>query len=84
VTLVVVALRFGTPSWIHTWANKAAGALVFFVPLFLPGQLFDGAFSTPAIVVALAAASLSAFEELLVALSSRVFDADRKSFFVRG
>lgn len=69
--------KFRTFSSLHTYMNKAAGALLFLFPLFYS---FTGTIS--AIVVG-AVALVSAVEEILITVKSKELDRDRKSIFSR-
>ncbi len=73
---VVARRRFGVCGFLHTIGNKLTGALLFLYPLvfqLLPGQ---------GMLYALCAvATLTAVEELLIELTAKRWDPDRKSFF---
>ncbi len=75
-TLIVTTLRTGTPFFIHTLANKAAGLAVFLLPPLLALGL-----RTEVIVPALALGLLSALEELVLVCRPGPLDPDRKSLF---
>jgi phosphatidylglycerophosphate synthase len=77
-SLAVSAVRFKKTAGVHTWANKAAGLLIFaalgvYIPtgalwIFIPGC---------------AAAAVSAAEELAILVTAERLDPDRKSIFVK-
>lgn len=68
--------RFGHFGFLHTFANKFTGLMLFCYPL----SLFLTQ-SQAAIFVLCAAANLSAAEELLMELTSKNWDPDRPSIF---
>lgn len=63
---------------LHTWGNKATGALIFISPVLyiLLGLKVTG-------IILCVVAFVSAFEELLINLSSSELERDRKSLFTR-
>ncbi len=63
---------------LHTYANKATGALLFAAPVL---YVFLGISASA--VFLLAAAFLSAAEELLITIKSKELDRNRKSLFER-
>lgn len=75
VTLVVGYVRFRKLSFLHTYANKATGLLLFFFPVayFWWGSGIPGA-------VICAAATCSAVEELLLQCTARQLNPDAKGF----
>lgn len=73
------AFKFRTVAMIHTWGNKIAGSLVFAAPwiMFATGH-------PPWILIALCIVSAaSAAEELLIHLTSRKLDLNRKGWLWR-
>jgi CDP-diacylglycerol--glycerol-3-phosphate 3-phosphatidyltransferase len=75
-TLIVTTLRTGTPFFIHTLANKAAGVAVFLLPPLMALGL-----RAVAIIPVLAVCILSALEELVIACRAESLDPDRRSLF---
>jgi phosphatidylglycerophosphate synthase len=70
--------RFGKFGFLHTYANKLTGLLLFCYPL----SLFLT--QSPAVISVLcAAATLSAAEELLMELTSKRWEPDRSGIFAK-
>ena len=69
-------LKYHTFSSLHTYANKATGALLFMVPILY--SIFDG---TVAIILPGLLAFVSSCEELLITVLYKDFNRDRKSIF---
>jgi len=72
-TLVVCRIRFGRFSFVHTWANKATGAV-----LFLAVAVISLVGLPVAATVCCGFATLSSIEELILMARMPVFDADCK------
>ncbi len=70
--------RFGNFGFLHTYANKFTGLLLFCYPL----SLFLTR-SQAVIYVLCAAATLSAAEEFLIELTSKEWDPDRSGIFAK-
>lgn len=68
--------KFRTLAFLHTYANKAAGAALYLVPLLIP--LWG--LAAPA-AIACAIASLSAVEEFVIMLKSASLDRDAPGLF---
>ncbi|MPN07217.1 hypothetical protein SDC9_154483 [bioreactor metagenome] len=70
--------RYRTFSSLHTLLNKAAGALLFAFPVlyFVLGK-------SAACVIVCGVAFVSAVEELVITISSKELDRDRKSLWAR-
>ncbi|QNK39506.1 CDP-alcohol phosphatidyltransferase family protein [Caproicibacter fermentans] len=69
-------VRYKTFSALHTYANKATGALIFTFPVM------DAALGlTAAGVILCAAALLSSLEELAITISAPTLNRDRRSIF---
>ena len=76
ISMSVVFLKFRTFAILHTYANKLTGLLLFvFIPLlvFVESDLL--------IVIVCLVGSLSAVEELLINLSSKELNLNRKGLF---
>ena len=75
-SVAVAFVKYRCFAMLHTYGNKATGFLLFVFPLALP-------FVAPTIPVYVlcAAASLSAIEELLIQLSSKELQLNRKSLW---
>ncbi len=73
---VVSFLKYKTFASLHTYSNKLTGFLIFLFPFLIPVL----APSVP-IWILCGAATLSAAEELLIQISSKVLNLDRKSIF---
>ncbi|WP_068786781.1 CDP-alcohol phosphatidyltransferase family protein [Paenibacillus phocaensis] len=75
--LLFAAYRYRTLAMIHTLGNKATGLVVFFAPL----MIFSPHYAASAFRIVCIVSSLAAAEELLIHLTSRELDLNRKSFF---
>ncbi len=69
-------IKFHTFAFLHTYANKAAGAALYVMPLLVP--LWG--LAVPA-AIACAIASLSAAEELVILVKSASLDRDTPGLF---
>ena len=78
IALAVCYKRFRKLAFLHTYANKAAGLLLFLSPFLLH---FLGL--TISVVAVCIFASLSALEELLLQLTQTEFDPDRISILTK-
>lgn len=74
----VVYLKHKTFAMLHTWANKFTGILLFLFPMFLEVMAPE----TPLRVLCIVA-SLSAVEELLIDISSKELQLNRRSIFTK-
>ncbi|MCI2110865.1 MAG: CDP-alcohol phosphatidyltransferase family protein [Bacilli bacterium] len=77
-SLAVSLARFHALGFLHTYANKAAGLAVFLSPALY--ALFG---LTATAIIIFAFTGLSALEELLINISSKKLERNRKSLFVR-
>ena len=77
LSLLVVRAKYKTFERLHTYGNKATGLLLFALPFLLP----NGHATLFAYVVCVVA-SLAAIEELIIHLSSRSLQTDKKSIFL--
>jgi len=77
INLGISYYKYHTLATLHTWGNKFAGFLLFICPFFL---LYDRAFI---LYVAVAAAILSASEEMLIHLTTSTLDLNRQSIFIK-
>ncbi|ADY55828.1 CDP-alcohol phosphatidyltransferase [Syntrophobotulus glycolicus DSM 8271] len=77
-TLGVGYAKYQEISFLHTYANKATGAALFFFPFI--DQLFG--LKVTALLVC-GAATFSALEELVITLTSKELKKDTRSFFVK-
>ncbi|MPM38520.1 hypothetical protein SDC9_85149 [bioreactor metagenome] len=71
-------LRHGVFSFVHTYFNKFTGAVLLLYPLTL---IFTRSSVVLSILCGIAA--LSAAEELVISLTSRAWDANRKSILIK-
>ncbi len=78
VNLLIAALKFKMFAGIHTWGNKLTGLMIF--AAFGVYILTD---SLTALIPAVAVAGLSALEEMLILLTSKTLDLNRKSMFIK-
>lgn len=78
VSMAIAFIKYRCFAILHTYGNKIAGLSLFLVPLFIP---FTG---TKALLYTVCAiASVSAAEELMIQVSSRELEANRRSIFVK-
>jgi CDP-diacylglycerol--glycerol-3-phosphate 3-phosphatidyltransferase len=77
LSLLVVQAKYKSFEILHTYGNKATGFLLFTYPFFLPGG-----HATVFAYIVCVVASLSAIEELVIHLSSRSFQSEKKSIFL--
>lgn len=80
LSIIVIKVRFHQWGMMHTIANKTAGLCVYFL---LPAYILIP--SLPIVIGALVVtiALLASFEEMLIALTVKQFDPNRKSFFCK-
>lgn len=78
LSLLIVAVKFRTFAMLHTYSNKAAGLLLFFLPL-LYGKMDIVILSA----VICSIAGISALEEMVIHLTSARLDEDRKGLFIK-
>ncbi len=78
LSIFVGYLKYRTLTSLHTYANKATGLLLFLFPFLY--SLFG---SMKAEYLVLIAASLSAFEEIAINLTSRTLDVNVKGIFFK-
>jgi len=72
-----VRVRFGHWCFLHTWGNKLTGGLLFLYPLTLDLAPSSGIQYFLCII-----ATLTAIEEILIELTAKTWDANRKSIFL--
>lgn len=75
---LIAKRRFGKLGFIHTYGNKLTGLLLFFYPLSLVITR-----STVVIYILCVVAALTATEELAIEVTTKQWDANRKSIFVK-
>ena len=73
---ITARIRFGVFGWMHTYGNKATGLILFLYPLSLAVSR-----SSAVLIMMCSVAALSAAEELLIGLTAREWNPDRKSLF---
>ena len=73
---LVAKKRFGRFAMLHTWGNKAAGFLLFFLPFALLLRI------NYYFCFLFAATTLSALEELFLQLRAPSLDLNRRSIFI--
>ena len=78
MALAVGWVKFRTPAFLHTYANKAAGAALFLAPFLIP---LTG-LAAPA-AIGCAVASLASAEELAILLKSASLDRNAPGLFMR-
>lgn len=77
VTSVIIGfVKYRQLALLHTYANKVTGIVLFLFPVLFP--IFGKGFTS---IVVCCAASISAIEEMLINLSSKILHRDIKSFF---
>jgi phosphatidylglycerophosphate synthase len=74
--VIVTFIKYKTLGMLHTYSNKITGFMLFAFPLTL-----SFAKSDVLIYIICAAASISAIEELVIDISSKEFEANKKSIF---
>ena len=77
LSVFIVYLKYKKFEILHTYGNKATGLLLFLFPFLLPWDQL-----TMFVYLACGVASLSAIEELLIHLSSRELQTDKKNIFM--
>jgi CDP-diacylglycerol--glycerol-3-phosphate 3-phosphatidyltransferase len=75
-SLAINYVRFSQISFLHSYANKVTGILLFLFPLFM--RIFGQDWT---MIILSTVASLSAMDELLISIYSSKFDPNRKSIF---
>ena len=78
ISMCVALVKYKTFASIHTYGNKITGLLMFLFPLFMPVMNV-----TLLVYILCFTASLSAIEELLIQVTSRQLQLNRKSIFVK-
>ncbi len=78
VSLAVGWLKFKTPAFLHTIANKVTGAALFLMPFLIP---LTGLAASVAVCCTIA--SLAALEELAIFLKSASLDRNAPGLFYR-
>jgi phosphatidylglycerophosphate synthase len=79
ITSIGVALRrFKTYASIHTYGNKLTGLLLFITPLWLP-FIHHTIWTVFVCIIA----TLSAVEEVIIQITSRELQLDRKGLFIK-
>ncbi|MDL2254443.1 CDP-alcohol phosphatidyltransferase family protein [Ruminococcaceae bacterium OttesenSCG-928-I18] len=79
VNFIITKIKFSEWGMLHSWSNKAAGLLLF---LCIPFALTSGTISFLLGVILFAAAIISAVEEMMILLSAKEYDANRKGYFM--
>jgi phosphatidylglycerophosphate synthase len=74
--VIVAFIKYKTLGMLHTYSNKITGFMLFAFPLTL-----SFAKSDVLVYIICAAASISAIEELVIDISSKKFEANKKSIF---
>ena len=75
-SVIFAAFRYHTFAMLHTWGNKITGFMLFITPLFLLMDRIEIAW------IVCSVALLSALEELLIHITSKQLDLNRKSLFM--
>ncbi len=73
LSILVGIFKYRTLAFIHTYGNKLSGLLLFYFPIFLK---VTGLKTT--VIVICTVAIISAIEELVIMISSKSLDRDRK------
>lgn len=78
LSILISMRKHKTYASIHTYGNKATGVVLFLLPMLLP-------FANIGLLInfVCAFASVTAFEELVIQLSSKKLDLNRKSLFIK-
>ena len=77
ISMVLVFLKYKSFAILHTYLNKFTGLLLFLIPIFLINYSSD-----LWMYVICGIANLSAVEELVIHLTSKELQPDRKSIFL--
>lgn len=77
--LLITRIKFAQWGMLHSLANKAAGLALFLV---MPFALTAGSLSWLPGGILFAVAALSATEEMMILLTSDVYEVNRKSYFI--
>ena len=77
VALAIGFVKYNTLTFLHTYANKATGIILFCFPLFY--QLLD---LTVTAIIICSIASLAALEELIIIIKSPKLDRDVRGLFL--
>ncbi len=75
---MVSFLKYGTFAFLHTYANKATGAILFFLPI-----LYWSFKDIVIIIIACIISSISSIEELIIQITSKKFNQDIHSYFTK-
>jgi CDP-diacylglycerol--glycerol-3-phosphate 3-phosphatidyltransferase len=78
LSMVVVMKKYKTFASIHTYGNKITGIVLFVFPILLPHIN-----TTVLIYIICVIASISAIEELIIQLTSRQLELNKKSLFIK-
>lgn len=76
VSICIAYIKHKTLAMLHTYANKLTGLLLFTFPFFINSQIL--------LYIICIVATVSASEELLIQLSSKKLDMNRKSILSGG
>ncbi|MFT4106882.1 MAG: CDP-alcohol phosphatidyltransferase family protein [Lacrimispora sp.] len=80
INFIITKVKFKTWAAMHTWGNKATGILLF---LYAPAVLiFNTILLIPGLALCFIAAA-SSIEEMAILLTSKQYDANCKSIFIR-
>lgn len=78
ISVITVLIKYKSFAMLHTYGNKITGLILFIFPLSLSFTV-----SPMVIYVICTIASISAVEELLIQLSSKELQVNRKSIFTQ-
>lgn len=76
ISIILGLVKYGQLAFLHTYANKATGIILFFFPF-----LFTAFGKEITAVIICCIATVSAAEELLINLTSKTLHRDRGSIF---
>lgn len=76
LSMVTAFMKYKTFASIHTYANKITGIILFIFPMLLPYIN-----TTVLIYITCSAATLSAIEELIIQMTSKQLQLNKKSIF---
>ena len=77
-SLIIHFVRFHKAAFLHTYANKITGVAIFLFPFFYAALGMDAA-----MILVCSIATISAVEELLIAVTAKELQRDTKGFFDR-
>jgi len=78
INVFIAALKYRALVFLHTWGNKLTGVLVFLIP-----PLFILTHNLTVVLFVCIVSILTALEESLIYLTSKNYDLNRRSIFLK-